>query len=170
MKNLKRYVAITASLAVITTGGVAFGAGAGTPVEILSEITGSTVEELREERLDAGNPYGVIAEGYGVRDDFRAKMNTLKELRVAAMVESGKITQEQAELFLNRDCDDENDEFAGKELAIGFGKGLHKVEDGEGELNNKQTKQMNAQKELNEQSQAGGQMHGASNGQRKGGR
>lgn len=170
MKNLKRYVAITASLAVITTAGVAFGAGAGTPVEILSEITGTTVEELREERLDAGNPYGVIAEGYGVRDDFRAKMKALKELRVAAMVDSGKITQEQADLFLNRDCDDENDEFAGKELSIGFGKGLHKVEDGEGDLNNRKSKQMNAQKKVSTQKQVGGQMHGASNGQRKGGR
>lgn len=101
MKNWKSMKRIfTGGIAVLTLTTAALAAPAcGTPAEAAAEVTGRTLEEVVEERL-SGKPYGLIAAESGVLEAFQAAMLEIREAALAAGVESGTLTQEEADAFL----------------------------------------------------------------------
>ncbi|MBN1775042.1 MAG: hypothetical protein JW817_01105 [Clostridiales bacterium] len=68
-----------------------------TPAEAVARITGRTEEDVREERAETGLTYGAIAIVAGVQEEFQAAMIEMREDALAAKVEEGVITQEEAD-------------------------------------------------------------------------
>ncbi|MDQ2087173.1 hypothetical protein RBH29_12120 [Herbivorax sp. ANBcel31] len=136
MKNLKKVVAATVAVSVIASAGIVFASEYKRPVEIASEVTGDSTEDLRNIRVEEERTYGNIAEDYGKLDEFRTIMLEQKKALLDEKVESGDITQDQADEIHESFCSDVGQMNFGKDFSLGFGKGLHKNEAGEGKRNN----------------------------------
>ena len=90
-------------LALGATSAIAFAASPyDTPAEAVAGITGRTEDSVREERADTGKTYGAIAYEAGKQEEFREAMNEIREDALAAQVEEGKLTQEEADAVLAR--------------------------------------------------------------------
>jgi hypothetical protein len=163
MKHLKRFVAVTASLAVVGTAVVAFAMEVQRPVEIVSKLTGVSIEELREQKLE-GNTYGAIAEGYGIRDEFKEIMNVKKTALIEEKVENGTLSREKADEILAIECDESGDLKIGQEISAQFGKGVHMSQNGEGKQQNMKA----TQKRLGENRNGNGNVTRNVNGARMG--
>jgi hypothetical protein len=127
-KNGKLTLALLVVIGMMTIGVVAFAAEALSPVDIVSQLTGKTVEELREVRA-AGKTYGTVAKEAGVLDAFKNAMLESKKLILAERVASGDMTQAEADaayaaiVAAQENCDGTGTAKIGKELGIGFGQG-----------------------------------------------
>ncbi|WHH60683.1 DUF2680 domain-containing protein [Petroclostridium sp. X23] len=123
-------------LAMVLAGGI-LAAGAAyaaetvfqRPVDVLSDATGQTVEDLYEER-STGKTYGQIADENGVLDQFKDSMLEQKKAIVEQRVEEGTITREQADAFLKAmeeriaTCDGTGiGGGLGRQSGMGFGRG-----------------------------------------------
>ena len=89
-------------------------------MEILSEISGKPVEDLRGQRQE-GKPYGEIAEDYDKLEEFRQQMLDQKKAVLDKRVEEGYLTREQADEMEERMgayCNGEGGKgFCGKSMA-----------------------------------------------------
>ena len=128
MKNLKKIMAVAASVFVLTAAGAVYAAAAKTPAEIAAGLTGKTVEDLYKERA-AGKTYGTIAKEAGKLDEFKAQMLEQKKAILDQRVKDGRLTQAQADEIYNAiknnqaSCDGTGSAGMGRKFGAGFGQG-----------------------------------------------
>ncbi len=99
-----------------------------TPSEILAGLTGKSVEVIIEERAQAHQTYGALANKYDVLDAFQAKMLEQKKDYLKQRVAEGTMTQERADAILaameaNQANCDGTGSGAGYGLGCGMGNG-----------------------------------------------
>lgn len=100
MKNLKKIVMLAAMVGIVGTTGAVYAATAKTPAEIVSGLTGKTVEQLTGERA-TGKTYGTIANEAGKLDEFKSQMLEQKKAILDERVKAGTLTQTQADEIYN---------------------------------------------------------------------
>lgn len=100
IKGFKKVTAIAAAILVLGTAGAAFAATYKTPAEIVSGLTGKTIDEVSAERV-AGKTYGTIANDAGKLDEFKAQMLEQKKAILDQRVKDGTLTQERADALYN---------------------------------------------------------------------
>jgi hypothetical protein len=130
MKHFKKILGVgivALSLSVLSV--TAFAAsGYKTPAEAVAGLTGRTLQSVIDERKESKKSFGAIAAEAGSLDSFKAEMLEIKKDRLAAQVEAGKITQEEADAILAKieenqaECDASGSGQKGS--GHGFGKGL----------------------------------------------
>lgn len=81
---------------MLTTAVAAYAAEIKTPAQIVSELTGKTVEQVTEERSN-GTTYGAQAIKADKTEEFKSQMLEQKKAWLADLVKQGKITQAQAD-------------------------------------------------------------------------
>jgi hypothetical protein len=129
MKNFKRLTAVIAVIVVITAVGAVFAAELKTPAEIVSGLTGKTVESLNEERA-AGKTYGTIANEAGKLEEFKARMLEQKKAILDQRVADGILTREKADEIYKAlkeniaSCDGTGSAGIGRKYGAGFGNGV----------------------------------------------
>ncbi|WP_027363871.1 DUF2680 domain-containing protein [Desulfotruncus alcoholivorax] len=129
MKNLKKLIAVMATVGVMGAAGAAYAATVKTPAEIVSGLTGKTVEELYAER-STGKTFGTIASEAGKLDEFKAQMLEQKKAVLDQRVADGSLTQEQADQIYNNiknnqaACDGTGNAGIGGKYGAGFGQGI----------------------------------------------
>lgn len=98
-----------------------------TPAELVAGITGRTKESVIEERTDTGKTFGAMAAEAGKLEEFRAEVLEAKKARLAQQVAEGKITQERADIILERlesnqaNCDGTGNGQIGRKMGAKFG-------------------------------------------------
>ncbi|HOJ10041.1 MAG TPA: DUF2680 domain-containing protein [Clostridiales bacterium] len=128
MKNMKKFAAVLAVVAIIATAGAVFAADLKTPVEIVSGLTGKSVESLSQERA-AGKTYGAIAMESGKLDEFKVQILEQKKALLDQKVKGGTLTQEKADEIYNAikeniaNCDGSGATCIGRKYGVGFGSG-----------------------------------------------
>lgn len=73
-----------------------------TPAEAAAGVTGKPVEEIISEKVDSGKTYGQIAAEEGKLEEFKEEVLEIKKDRLQDKVDSGRITQEQADEAVSR--------------------------------------------------------------------
>lgn len=128
MKVLKKLSVVASIIGVVGLGSFAYAADYTSPVEITSELTGKSVENLQEER-QSGKTYGELAKDSGKQKEFKSSMLEHRKSILKERVAEGKITQEKVDEMLHKieenikDCDGTGRKDMGKENGIGFGEG-----------------------------------------------
>ena len=130
MKNLKKTAIVGAVvLALGITSITAFAATFSTPAELLSGLTGKSVESIVDEKVEAGTTYGALASDYGVLDEYKAEILEEKKAYLEERVEEGTMTRERADVIIanieenNLTCDGTGYGTGGCGLGAGFGNG-----------------------------------------------
>lgn len=102
MKKLTRiFLVVTMILAVSSKAFFVFAASNyTTPAEVVAGLTGQTVDSVIAEHNETGKNYGQIATEAGSQNEFLDEMALLREDKIAAKVDSGDITQAQADQIL----------------------------------------------------------------------
>lgn len=100
MKTIKiKKITVLAVLLVLIMGTISFAAekeySYRTNVEILSEMTGKTVEDLREECAESGKNIWAVAEEEGILEEFKEEILETKKQAIENKVKTGSITEEQ---------------------------------------------------------------------------
>lgn len=129
MKNLKRLVVLGAVvLAVGATSITAFAASTyGTTAEIAAHVTGRTVDQVTEEKLQNGATYGVVAKNYDSLVEFQAAMLENKIAILKERVTEGTLTHEKADEIITAlkenqaTCDGTGQAKIGQNYGAGFG-------------------------------------------------
>lgn len=125
--NIKK-IALGLLVAGIVSTTTAFAYAATSPVDIVSKLTGKTVQELYEERAQ-GKTYGTIAKEAGKLEEFKAEMLKSKKEILDEKVKEGSLTQEKADEILNAiknniaNCDGTGSQRIGQKYGVGFGRG-----------------------------------------------
>lgn len=127
MNKTKRVLLITAMILAISALSLfAFAASKYTnPAEALAALTGQTVEQVLQQSKDSGKTLGTLANEAGVLEAFKTEVTEIHKARIQERVESGRITQEQADAILARmqerllNCT--GNETLGQRAALGFG-------------------------------------------------
>ena len=103
MKNVRNIVAAGAlTLAMGVTSMTVFAAAKyDTPQDALAGITGKSVEEITEMKVE-NKTYGTIAAEAGKLDEFKAELFEQKKEALQERVTEGKIAQEDADALLER--------------------------------------------------------------------
>lgn len=100
---MKKTIAIIALAAVLLVGSatVALAAdGWKTPAEIVSGLTGKTVDQVQDDRQD-GVTYGAQAAAAGKLDQFQDERLAQYKLRLDEYVKAGRLTQAEADKLYN---------------------------------------------------------------------
>jgi len=128
MKTSRKLIVVAAIVGIMATAGTAFAATVMSPAEIVSGLTGQSVEELYALR-SAGATYGTIAKDAGKLDEFQMQMLEQKKIILDQRVADKRITQEQADQIYTdiKDnqaiCDGTGTAKIGQKAGIGFGNG-----------------------------------------------
>lgn len=103
MKNVRNIVAAGAlTLAMGVTSMTVFAAAKyDSPQDALAGITGKSVEEIAEMKVE-NKTYGAIAAEAGKLDEFKAELFEQKKENLQERVTEGKIAQEDADALLER--------------------------------------------------------------------
>jgi hypothetical protein len=130
--NRLKILAVTTAL-VMVLGATTITAFAGTafssPAELLASLTGKTVETVTEEKLDANQTYGALAQDAGVYEGFKSGMQEVRENRILEKIENGNLTKDEANEILDAieermaTCDGTG--LQGKNQRLGLGYGIH---------------------------------------------
>ena len=121
MKKFKT-MALALSMTALLTTGMAFAAEYSSPIDVLSGLTGSSVEDIYEQRGD--KTLGAIAQEKGVYDEFKSGMIESKKAILEQRVKDGVLTQEQADVILERmEANMANCDGTGAMMGNGIGKG-----------------------------------------------
>lgn len=96
MKNIKKVIIAVAAIGVLGAAGTAFAAASQSPVQILADLTGRTIQEVYDERA-YGKTLAFIADEEGKLEDFQKEMLELKKEVLDQRVKDGVITQEEAD-------------------------------------------------------------------------
>lgn len=137
MKSFKRTAALMAAIGLIATGTTVYAATAATPAEIVSSLTGKTVEAVIAERAE-GSTYGTIADDAGKLEEFKTQMLEAKKAWLAERVKAGTLTQERADEILKAiesnqaTCDGTGGGRIGMGMGAGFGQGAGQCGMGQG--------------------------------------
>lgn len=104
MKNLKKVITVgTIVLTMGVTSIVGLAATAyKTPAEIVSGLTGKTVENVISERGDSNKSYGLIAAEAGKLEEFKKENFEMKKDILQTQVKEGKISQEEADTIVTK--------------------------------------------------------------------
>ena len=127
MKNLKKIAAIVTAVAVLSVMGAAFAAEFKTPSEIVSGLTGESVESLNAKRVE-GKTYGTIAKENGKLEEFKSQMLEQKKAVLDKRVANGELTKEKADQIYNMlkenmaNCDGSGSAGLCSRNSMGFGK------------------------------------------------
>ncbi len=130
---MKKILVVTAVIGMLGVSALGvYAATAQTPAQIVSELTGKTVEELYVEH-QAGSTYGEIASEAGVLDEFKGLSLIAKKAILDERVAAGALTQEEADAYYatlvenQLTCDGTGDNALKLENGLGFGagNGLH---------------------------------------------
>ena len=128
MKNIKKIVMSLAVVSVLSTS-VVFGVvAAKSPADIVSGLTGKSVEEVTKERTD-GKTYGTIATEAGKLDEFKTEILKQKKELLDQRVKEGTLTQAKADEIYNsivtnqETCDGTGSAGIGRMNGVGFGQG-----------------------------------------------
>ncbi|WP_019227869.1 DUF2680 domain-containing protein [Sedimentibacter sp. B4] len=129
MTNLKKLAVLGAVvMAIGTTTVTAFAAANfATPAELAAAVTGNTVEEVTEEKLQSGKTYGEIAKDYDSLEEFQSAMLENKIAILQERVEAGTMTQEEADAIIKAIeenqavCDGTGQARVGQQFGAGFG-------------------------------------------------
>lgn len=111
---------------VVSTSALAYAATR--PVDVVSKLTGKTVETLYQERAQ-GKTYGTIAKEAGKLEEFKNEMLKNKKEILDQRVKEGKLTQAEADKILNSiknnmaNCDGTGSQRLGQKYGVGFGNG-----------------------------------------------
>lgn len=100
MMNMKKFVAILTVVGVLGAAGAVYAATAKTPADIVSGLTGKSVEAVTKDRA-AGKTYGTLAKDAGKLDEFKAQMFEQRKVILDQRVKDGTITQERADAIYN---------------------------------------------------------------------
>ncbi len=127
MRNLKRWVITITAMSILGSVGIVYAATAQTPVEIISGLTGQTVEDLIEIRAE-GKTYGTIADEAGRLEEFQGQILEQKKLILDQRVKEGRLSQEQADEIYESIQDRQafcngSGEGIGRQAGAGFGNG-----------------------------------------------
>lgn len=128
MKNFKKLLAVVAVVGVLGATGVVYAAENQKPADIVSDLTGKTVQEVTEERA-AGKTYGTIASEADKLVEFKAEMLAAKKAILDQRVKDGVITQAEADEIYKAleenmaNCDGTGNAGIGKKYGAGFGMG-----------------------------------------------
>ena len=128
MKSLKKVFATITVISILGAASAAYAATSKTPAEIVSGLTGKSVEDLYKERT-AGKTYGTIAKDAGKLEEFKAQILEQKKAVLDQRVKDGTLTQVQADEIYNaiKDnqavCDGTGSAGIGKKYGAGFGQG-----------------------------------------------
>lgn len=137
MNSFKRTAALMAAIGLIATGTTVYAATAATPAEIVSSLTGKTVEAVIAERAE-GSTYGTIADDAGKLEEFKTQMLEAKKAWLAERVKAGTLTQERADEILKAiesnqaTCDGTGGGRIGMGMGAGFGQGAGQCGMGQG--------------------------------------
>lgn len=130
MKNLKKTAIVGAAvLALTVTSITAFAATFSTPAELLSGLTGKSVESVIDEKVAENKTYGALASDYGVLDEYKTQILEEKKAYIEERVEEGTMTRERADAIIanieenNLTCDGTGYAGGGCGLGAGFGGG-----------------------------------------------
>ncbi|MDP4160824.1 MAG: hypothetical protein Q8911_13855, partial [Bacillota bacterium] len=100
MKNFKKLIAAATIAGVLGVTGAAYAVGATTPADIVSRLTGKSVEQVTTERA-AGKTLGTIANEAGKLDEFKAEILEQRKAILDQKVKDGNLTQAQADAAYN---------------------------------------------------------------------
>lgn len=118
MKIIKNVVASIAIVGVLSASGIAYASSIKTPAEIVSDLTGKSVESLYSQRVE-GKTYGQIANDSGTFEEFKKEMLEQKKIILNERVQDGSLTQVEAdEIYKNIQENQENCDGTGS-AAIG---------------------------------------------------
>ena len=129
MKKIKKLALTLGVTTLVASAGIGvYAAEISSPAEILSRLTGTSVERLYESK---GNMrFGELAEQEGVADEFRQEMLANKKAMLDKKVSEGTLTQEQAdEMYKNMvenqgSCDGTGIHRGERNLGLGMGAGM----------------------------------------------
>ncbi len=129
MTSLKRLAVLGAVvLAVGATSATAFASSAyGTPSETAAQVTGRTVDQVTEEKLQNGITYGGVAKNYNLLEEFQAAMLERKIAILKDRIAEGTLTQEKADEIIatlkenQATCDGTGQAKIGQQYGAGFG-------------------------------------------------
>lgn len=128
MKKTRKLIAVVAIVGIMGTAGTAFAATASSPAQIVSGLTGKSVQDLYVQR-SAGTTYGTIAKDAGKLEEFQAQMLAQKKIILDQRVADKVMTQAQADAIYNdiKDnqaiCDGAGTARIGQKYGVGFGNG-----------------------------------------------
>jgi hypothetical protein len=129
MTNLKKLAVLGAVvLAVGSTSVMAFAAtNIATPAEIAASVTGRTLEQVTEEKLQNDITYGTVAKNYDSLEEFQKAMLENKKAILEEKVASGVLTQEEADEIIKAleenqlTCDGTGEARIGQSYGAAFG-------------------------------------------------
>lgn len=129
MFKSKKAIAVLIAVLVLAISATALAATYSSPAEMVAALIGKTKEEVIAERTETGKAYGTIANDAGKLEEFKAAMFETKKAVLKDRVESGRLTQEQADALLKAieenqaTCDGTGGARVGREYGAGFGMG-----------------------------------------------
>jgi len=99
MKYFKKVAIVMAVILVVgVTSVTAFAAsGYTSPAEIITGLTGKSIESVIADKTESGSTYGAIASEAGVLDEFKAQMLEQRKANLSERVTAGTMTQERAD-------------------------------------------------------------------------
>ena len=125
--KMKKFAIALAATALISSTALAYAATR--PVDIVSKLTGKSVDTLYQER-QTGKTYGTIAKEAGKLEEFQAEMLKEKKAILDERVKAGTLTQAQADQIYNAiknnqaTCDGTSSAKIGQKYGVGFGQGM----------------------------------------------
>ncbi len=129
MKKFKKFAAVLVAVGILGTAAIVYAeATAKTPAEIISGLTGKTLEDVVKERAD-GKTYGTIANEAGKLDEFKSQILEQKKAILDERVKAGTLTQQQADQIYNNiknnqaTCDGTGNARLGRNNGMGVGNG-----------------------------------------------
>lgn len=131
MKKIKYLVFVIALMLVLPINPVNVMAAANeTPASIVARLTGRTIKDVINEKMETGKTYGTIAKENGKLDEFKEECLKIKEKVLKDNVEKGLLSQAEADSILaaikanQAICDGDGTGYCGNQgYGNGYGKG-----------------------------------------------
>lgn len=101
MKKFKSIIFMVAVLLIFQAGSMpAMAASGKTPADIVAKLTGRSVEDVIQERMDTGKTYGRIAKDSGKLNEFKNQCLELKVKILKENVKDGLLSQAEADSII----------------------------------------------------------------------
>lgn len=98
---MKKLVALLTLTVLIGAGaGFAYASTSDRPADIYAELTGITVDEAYDLKLESDKTFGELAQEAGIYEEFQAASLDAKTVMIEEMVANGELTQEEADEIL----------------------------------------------------------------------
>lgn len=101
MKKFKSIIFMVTVLLIFQAGSMpAMAASGKTPADIVAKLTGRSVEDVIQERMDTGKTYGRIARDNGKLNEFKNQCLELKVKILKENVKDGLLSQAEADSII----------------------------------------------------------------------